>query len=137
MLDRQHAGLVDPPGPGDRIGRGEPDELAHVVREVHVVAAERTLEPGRHANHRRAVDVVAERGRGSQGEQRILLEPCRRHPADRRADDCRPARQDCDAGDGNQQRRRNPTDHVVPRIIKRLRPSAAILPQMSSIPRRR
>src|SRR5204862_18831 len=57
---------------GDRVGISQPNELAHVIGEVHVVAAKRTVDPGRHANHCRTVDVAAERCGCVYGDERIL-----------------------------------------------------------------
>ena len=74
---RHGARLVNPPRTFDPIGVGEADEGAHVMGQVHVVAAERTLDPVRHADDRRPVDVVAERWRRLERDERVLRQPSR------------------------------------------------------------
>src|SRR5579864_4186791 len=70
----QHARLVDLPGSGHRIGIRQTDELALVVREVHVIATERTPHPFGHSNHCRAVNVPAQGNRSIHCDERILRE---------------------------------------------------------------
>ena len=61
LAHRQDAGFVDSPRPRDGIGVSQADVPAHVMREVHIVAAQRALDPRRHPNDGGAVDVVAQR----------------------------------------------------------------------------
>src|SRR5262249_6961170 len=50
----EHTGLVDLPRTADAVRKREPDERPHVIGEVHVVAAERTLDPVGNPNDRRS-----------------------------------------------------------------------------------
>ena len=77
LLKPKGARLVNFPRTGQSIGIGEPDELARMMREIQVIPPERPLDPRRHTDQRRAIDVVTDRRAGHLGEDRVLRQPHR------------------------------------------------------------